>query len=95
MLRLAGPVTMQNAATALADALAALARGEREFSLADFEGSDSSAIALLLELQRQAERAAASLRFADVPASLSSFTHLYGLEAILPALTIDAASQHP
>lgn len=87
MLRLAGPVTMQNAASVLREAAAAVAKGERELSLAALEGSDSSAIALLLALRR----AAPDVRFVDAPAGLASFAGVYGLSDILPELGQRAA----
>jgi len=82
MLRLAGPVTMQNADAALRAASAAVAAGERELSLAALDGSDSSAIAMLLALRR----ATPDLRFVDVPAGMASIAGLYGLDAVLPEL---------
>ena len=92
MFSVEGPVSMHNAALALRGAAAALAAGERSFSLARLEGSDSAALALLLELRRQARAQAGggigkdALRFTDVPASLTSFVALYGLAGLLPDL---------
>lgn len=86
MVELTGPVTMQNAPAVLAAALAAVASGEREFSLARLEGSDSSALALLLELTRHASAAGSAPRFTNVPPVLASFAALYGLDTIIPDL---------
>jgi ABC-type transporter Mla MlaB component len=88
MFALAGPVTMHATLTALDEALVAVGQGERAFSLARLEGSDSAAIAMLLALQRQA---GAPLHFVDVPASVASFAGLYGLENVLPDLVASAS----
>ncbi len=97
MLALSGPVTMQNAPAVLADAVRALTGGERQFSLAQLEGSDSSVLALLLELQRRAlaQDPKGALKFADIPAGVLSFAALYGVDTLLPDLGSALASGRP
>lgn len=86
MYQFGAPVTMANASSALAEAARALKAGEREFSLALLDGSDSSVIALLLELQRLARTANTSLRLTEVPATVANFAALYDIDTLLPEL---------
>lgn len=86
MFRFAAPVTMANASGALVEAARALEAGEQEFSLAGLEGSDSSVIAVLLDLQRRGRAAQRVPRLTDVPVSVASFAALYGVDALFPDL---------
>ncbi len=86
MFRFAAPVTMANANGALVEAARALEAGEHEFSLAGLDGSDSSVIAVLLDLQRRSRVAQRVLRLTDVPATVASFGALYGVDALFPDL---------
>ncbi len=93
MFRFAAPVTMANASVALAEAGRALADGEQEFSLAGLEGSDSSVIAVLLDLQRRGRALQRVPRLIDVPATVASFVALYGVDALFPELRLPEARQ--
>jgi phospholipid transport system transporter-binding protein len=79
-----GPVTLETV-PALADAADPhLAAGA---SVADFGGVtevDSSAVALVLEWRRRAERRKQALRLANVPAALQNLAKLYGVLELLP-----------
>lgn len=88
MFRFAAPVTMANASGALAEAVRALAAGEHEFSLAGLDGSDSSVIAVLLDLQRRSRAVQRVPRLIDVPATVASFAALYGVDALFPELRL-------
>jgi phospholipid transport system transporter-binding protein len=81
MYRPNAPIHMANARQALEDGVRAIQSGEQEFSLAELGGSDSSAIAVLLDWQRQAHKN--GLNFLDVPATLTSFAALYGVDTLL------------
>ncbi len=85
-LRVRGAITMDNAATALQQALACSTQGEMVVDLAGVSELDSAAVSLLLEWRRQAERSACKLRFENLPDSLLSLARLYDvLELIQPA----------
>ncbi len=88
MFRFAAPVTMANASTALAEAGHALDSGEDEFSLAGLDGSDSSVIAVLLDLKRRGRTAQRVPRLLDVPATVASFAALYGVDELFPDLYV-------
>ncbi|MHB9116948.1 MAG: STAS domain-containing protein [Burkholderiales bacterium] len=85
-LRVRGSITMDNAATALQQALACSGQGEMVVDLAGVGELDSSAVSLLLEWRRQAERSACKLSFENLPDSLLSLARLYDvLDLIQPA----------
>jgi len=92
MFQFSAPVTMANASSALAEASNALASGESEFSLARLEGSDSSVIAVLLDLQRRGRAAQRVLRLTEVPEGVSKFAALYGVDALIPELQASGAA---
>ncbi|MGZ5032517.1 MAG: STAS domain-containing protein [Usitatibacter sp.] len=48
-------------------------------------GVDSSAVALLLEWRRQAQRRGKSLEFVNLPANLLALARLYGVEDLILA----------
>ena len=52
---------------------------------AGIDAVDSSAVALLLEWRRQAQRAGKTLEFANLPANLVSLATLYGVEDLIEA----------
>jgi phospholipid transport system transporter-binding protein len=79
-----GPVTLETV-PALAEAMEAqLAPGA---GIVDFGGVtdvDSSAVALVLEWRRQAERRSVALRLENAPAALQNLAKLYGVFELLP-----------
>ena len=88
MFRFGAPITMAGAAFALAEASKAIAAGETELQLDGLDGSDSSAVAVLVACRRLARQAGNRLSLAGMPASLASLAKLYGVDALLaePAL---------
>jgi phospholipid transport system transporter-binding protein len=58
-------------------------RAETRVDLAGVERADSAGLALLLELQRQANRTGGVLRFSNVPASLRAIADACGADAVL------------
>ena len=83
MFRFGAPISMAGAASALAEASKAIAAGETELQLDGLDGSDSSAVAVLVACQRIAQQAGRPVRLTGMPASLSSLAKLYGVDALL------------
>ncbi len=78
-------LTVQNAKAALAQGVAAIQAGQTVFDLGSVAVADSSAVAVLLEWKRTAQRAGATLAYVNLPASLQSLATLYGVDAFLVA----------
>jgi phospholipid transport system transporter-binding protein len=76
-------LTFQTARSALARGLAALRAGQTVFDLNSVKLSDSSGVAVLLEMQRQARKAGVTVKFINLPVSLQSLATLYGVETLL------------
>lgn len=79
----ADSITSDNAAALLDSGAAAIRAGERQFDLSGVRRVDSSAVALLLGLQREARAAGARLEFVGLPADLLSLAELYGVRALI------------
>jgi len=91
MFVFAAPITMHSATRLLAEARAAFDKGEREYSLAGVEGSDSALIAVMLDLQRSARLVDEPLRFCAVPQAMINFAELYGVLEMFPDLVVRPA----
>jgi phospholipid transport system transporter-binding protein len=76
-------LTFQTARGALERGLAALRAGQTVFDLASVKLADSSGVAVLLEMQRQARKAGVSVSFINLPVSLQSLATLYGVDQLL------------
>ena len=76
-------LTFQTARGALERGLAALRAGQTVFDLASVKLADSSGVAVLLELQRQARKAGVTVSFINLPVSLQSLATLYGVDTLL------------
>ena len=76
-------LTFQTARAALERGLAALRAGQTVFDLAMLKSADSSGVAVLLEMQRQAHKAGVTVSFINLPVSLRSLATLYGVETLL------------
>jgi phospholipid transport system transporter-binding protein len=76
-------LTFETARGALERGLAALHAGQTVFDLAALKSSDSSGVAVLLELQRQARKAGKVASFINLPVSLQSLLTLYGVDTLL------------
>jgi phospholipid transport system transporter-binding protein len=83
--RVAGPVTMANAAQALVACTAAIDGGETRFALDGLAHSDSAAVAMLIAARRYAAERGRTLTFEAIPASVGSLAALYGVEAFVAA----------
>ncbi len=86
MIALPPRITQANAPAALAQLLPALhqAEGNRlALNAANLEHFDSSALAVLLECQRQLQKQGKNLHIAQAPARLLELSALYGISGIL------------
>jgi len=77
---------MSNAAELAAAGRAAIAQGDAEFDLSAVARCDSSAVAVLLDWQREAVSRGVELRVTGVPAGVTSLAEVYGVAALLPRL---------
>ena len=91
MFRFGAPITMAGAASALAEASKAIAAGETELQLDGLDGSDSSAVAVLVACRRVAQQVGVSMRLAGIPGSLASLAKLYGVDKMFT----DVATSDP
>jgi phospholipid transport system transporter-binding protein len=76
-------LTFQTARAALERGLAALRAGQTVFDLSSLKSADSSGVAVLLEMQRQARKSGLVVSFTNLPPSLQSLLSLYGVDALL------------
>lgn len=76
-----GDLILDNATRMLAEGEAAISAGAGVFDLAGVDKMDSSALSLLLALRRSAQEK--SLKFVNVPASLTSLAVLYGISDLV------------
>jgi len=83
--RVQGRITIDNARALLADGLRQFGKDGLVVDLSQLEDVDSSAVSLLLEWLREAQRNQRKLRFANLPDNLKSLATLYGvLDLIQP-----------
>jgi phospholipid transport system transporter-binding protein len=87
-------LTFPTARAALERALAALRAGQTEFDLGALKSADSSGVAVLLEVQRQARQAGRAVSFINPPVSLRSLLSLYGVDTLLLVEPAAATPQH-
>ncbi len=81
-----GGITIDNARTLLAEGLGQFSKDSLVVDLSQLEEVDSSAVSLLLEWLREAQRNQRTLRFTNLPDNLKSLATLYGvLDLIQPA----------
>jgi phospholipid transport system transporter-binding protein len=81
-----GPISMDNARALLEGALAQFRSPQTVIDLAAATEIDSSAVALLLEWRREAQRRNIDLRVENAPASVKSLAQLYGVNELLGAV---------
>lgn len=83
--RVQGRITIDNANALLAEGLKLFVRDGLVVDLSQLEEVDSSAVSLLLEWLREAQRNQRKLRFTNLPDNLKSLATLYGvLDLIQP-----------
>jgi phospholipid transport system transporter-binding protein len=79
-----GDVLMENANLILSQSNAFKMDGEIEVDFTDVSNVDTAALSLMLEWQRRAFSANCKIKFANLPANLSSLVDLYGVEDFIP-----------
>ena len=72
-------LSLQNAVKSVQAGLTAIAQGQMDFDLSALTFVDSSAVAVMLEWQRAAQRQAKVITFHGMPSNVSSLIELYGL----------------
>lgn len=85
-LVLEGAVTIEEVPGLLPQGLALLSQGETRIDLAGVTTADSSAVALLLEWLRVAERGGDRIVYLNLDNSLRSLADLYGVTELLPVV---------
>ena len=83
-LRVSGPLTLASAAVLAGEAEQFMA-GTLVIDLSAVTEVDSSALSLLFEWRRVAQRRQCTLTFCSLPASLASLAELYGVTDLIPA----------
>jgi phospholipid transport system transporter-binding protein len=81
----AASISNENAAALLAAGIDAIRAGDAQFDLSAVRQVDSSAVALLLAWQREAQARGARLTLTGLPAALGSLATLYGVDELIPA----------
>ena len=91
VLQLTGALSFETLPGVLEQSAAFAARGDLPDRLtidfAGITGVDSSAVALLLEWRRQAQRLGKALAFVNLPANLLALARLYGVEELIQPQT--------
>jgi len=86
--RIQGRITIANANALLTEGLKLFVREDLVVDLSQLEEVDSSAVSLVLEWLREAQRNQRKLRFVNLPDNLKSLATLYSvLDLIQPAET--------
>jgi len=78
-LRISGALTIANAATLCASGKQHFGNGNLVVDLSAVTDVDSSALSLLFEWRREAQRRGHGIAFRNLPASLQSLAALYGV----------------
>jgi phospholipid transport system transporter-binding protein len=81
-------ISMKNAAPLAAAGIEAIRGGDTAFDLSAVRTCDSSAVAVVLAWQREAQARGAQLQLSGLPAALASLATVYG---VAPLLDLDAA----
>lgn len=79
-----GPVTLDTVPALDGEIAPHLAAGATVVDFGGVTDIDSSAVALILDWRRQAERRSAELRLANAPEALRNLAKLYGVLELLP-----------
>jgi phospholipid transport system transporter-binding protein len=79
-----GGMTTDNAATLLAQGVAAVGQGKTRFNLAEVTEIDSSGLAVLFGWQRAAQAQGKTITIDNLPQTLRSLADVYGVGELLP-----------
>lgn len=83
-LMIGGAVTLANVTGVLSRGLDEVRGGATQVDLAEITDLDSSLLAALLALIREARKAGHSLTLTNPPKGLTTLAQLYGVEALIP-----------
>jgi phospholipid transport system transporter-binding protein len=83
-LVLEGPVTLDTVPGLVGAVEPHLGEGTLVVDFGGVTEADSSAVALVLEWRRQAERRKLALRFTNLPSAVENLAKLYGVSELLP-----------
>ncbi|MFN3564571.1 MAG: lipid asymmetry maintenance protein MlaB [Burkholderiaceae bacterium] len=75
-----------NAAALLGQGIDAIRAGDANFDLSAVRQVDSSAVALLLAWQREAQSRGTRLALSGLPPAVASLAKLYGVDELIPGL---------
>jgi len=80
---LQGPININNVVSLLAQGIGLFTAPSVTVDLAAVTEVDSSAVSLLLEWQREAQRNGRTIRFVNLPGNLKSLAKLYGVTELI------------
>jgi phospholipid transport system transporter-binding protein len=83
-LRVSGPVTLSHVQSLLDQSRQVFIATDLRIDLSGISEADSSAVALMLEWERQASSRGASIRFENLTESLKTLIGLYDVGELLP-----------
>ena len=78
-----GPITIDNVVALLAEGNGLFTAAQATLDLAAVTDVDSSALSLLLEWRREAQRGGRTIRYVNLPGNLQSLAKLYGVTDLL------------
>jgi phospholipid transport system transporter-binding protein len=87
-------LSLRNAVTVTQAGLQAIHAGSDQIDMSTLQTIDSSAVAVMLAWQRQAQSLNRSLEFTGVPASLISLISLYGLNDFFQVIGVTSPERH-
>lgn len=82
-LRVGGSVTIHDVAAVVEQGVALFDRGGEIIDLSQIEDVDSSAVSMLLEWQREADRRKRRITFVNIPEKLTNLVQLYDLSELI------------
>lgn len=80
---LQGPININNVVSLLAEGNGLFTAPRVTVDLTAVTEVDSSAVSLLLEWQREAQRSGRAIRFINLPGNLKSLAQLYGVTELI------------
>jgi len=83
-LSVQGPITIANVVDVIEQGVNLFDRPDLIIDLAQVTEVDSSAVSMLLEWQRKAQKNKKRLYFSNIPESLKNLTQLYGVAELVP-----------
>jgi phospholipid transport system transporter-binding protein len=82
--RVDGPITMHTVRSVMEEGQSLFNHDVLEIDLSGVKEADSSAVSLLLEWVREAQRRNQQLRYLNLPENIKSLANLYGVLELIP-----------